>query len=78
MGSSLTNLFVFIFSLVETKGLLSEVENIISRVRFNLGEDNLGDIGGELNYVEQLIEAIKGRVEVYNAKQNTDEGNDYI
>lgn len=65
-------------AVVETKGLLSEVENIISRVRFNLGEDNLGDIGGELNYVEQLIEAIKGRVEVYNAKQNTDEGNDYI
>ena len=65
-------------AVVETKGLLSEVENVISRVRFNLGEDNLGDIGGELNYVEQLIEAIKGRVEVYNAKQNTDEGNDYI
>lgn len=65
-------------AVVETKGLLSEVENIISRVRFNLGEDNLGDIGGELNYVEQLIEAIKGRVEVYNAKQNTDEENDYI
>lgn len=65
-------------AVVETKGLLSEIENIISRVRFNLGEDNLGDIGGELNYVEQLIEAIKGRVEVYNAKQNTDEGNDYI
>ena len=65
-------------AVVETKGLLSEVENIISRVRFNLGEDNLGDIGGELNYVEQLIEAIKGRVEVHNAKQNTDEENDYI
>lgn len=65
-------------AVVETKGLLSEVENVISRVKFNLGEDNLGDIGGELNYVEQLIEAIKGRVEVYNAKQNTDEGNDYI
>lgn len=65
-------------AVVETKGLLSEVENVISRVKFNLGEDNLGDIGGELNYVEQLIEAIKGRVEVYNAKQNTDERNDYI
>lgn len=65
-------------AVVETKGLLSEVENVISRVKFNLGEDNLGDIGGELNYVEQLIEAIKGRVEVYNAKQNTDEENDYI
>ena len=65
-------------AVVEAKGLLSEVENVISRVKFNLGEDNLGDIGGELNYVEQLIEAIKGRVEVYNAKQNTDEENDYI
>lgn len=65
-------------AVVETKGLLSEVENVISRVKFNLGEDNLGDIGGELNYVKQLIEAIKGRVEVYNAKQNTDEENDYI
>lgn len=65
-------------AVVETKGLLSEAENVISRVRFNLGEDNLGDIGGELDYVKQLIEAIKGRVEVYNAKQNTDEGNDYI
>ena len=65
-------------AVVETKGLLSEVENVISRVKFNLGEDNLGDIGRELNYVEQLIEAIKGRVEVYNAKQNTDEGNVYI
>ena len=65
-------------AVVETKGLLSEVENVISRVNFNLGEDNLGDIGGELNYVEQLIEVIKGRVEVYNAKHNTDEENDYI
>ena len=65
-------------AVVEAKGLLSEVENVISKVKFNLGEDNLGDIGGELNYVEQLIEAIKGRVEVYNARQNTDEENDYI
>lgn len=57
-------------TVIETKGLLSEIENTIKRVRLSLREDSLRDLGDELFYVEKLIESIKGKVEVYNAKCN--------
>lgn len=57
-------------TVIETKGLLSEIENTIKSISINLREDSLRDLGDELFYVEKLIESIKGKVEVYNAKCN--------
>lgn len=57
-------------TVIETKGLLTEIENTIKSISINLHEDNLRDLGDELFYVEKLIESIKGKVEVYNAKYN--------
>ena len=57
-------------TVIETKGLLTEIENTIKSISINLREDSLRDLGDELFYVEKLIESIKGKVEVYNAKYN--------
>lgn len=60
-------------TVIETKGLLTEIENTIKSVRINLHEDNLRDLVDELFYVEKLIESIKGKVEVYNVKYNLEQ-----
>ena len=57
-------------TVIETKGLLTEIENTIKSISINLREDSLRDLGDELFYVEKLIESIKGKVEVYNVKYN--------
>ena len=57
-------------TVIETKGLLTEIENTIKSISINLREDSLRDLGEEIFYVEKLIESIKGKVEVYNAKYN--------
>ena len=60
-------------TVIETKGLLTEIENTIKSISINLREDSLRDLGDELFYVEKLIESIKGKVEVYNVKYNLEQ-----
>lgn len=60
-------------TVIETKGLLTEIENTIKSISINLREDSLRDLGDDLFYVEKLIESIKGKVEVYNAKYNLEQ-----
>ena len=60
-------------AVIETKGLLNEVNRIVSNAEFNLAEDNLDKLVNKLEDVEALIAAIKKKVDSHKPIYDEDE-----
>ena len=60
-------------AVIETKGLLNEVNRLISDVEFNLAEDNFDKLIGKLEDVEMIINAIKKKVDSHKPIYDEDE-----
>lgn len=60
-------------AVIETKGLLKEVDRLITDADFQLAEDNFDKLIGKLEDVEMIINAIKKKVDSHITIQDIED-----